>query len=183
MKYGNKNPLTTDYNSQVALFANGKAAIMQQGNWSQLQIDAINPDLNVGIFSMPLGEDAEKNDKINVGVPANLVVNKNSKVKEEAKTFLNWYVSSDIGKKYIVEKFKFIPALSTIPATTEDIGDIGAAVMEYVAENKIFSLNAPKFPDGVSQEIASATQSFIAGKTDVNKMFDDINESWAGLSQ
>jgi raffinose/stachyose/melibiose transport system substrate-binding protein len=183
VKYGLKNPLTIDYNTQVAEFANGKAAMMQQGNWAQLQIDEINPDLNLGMLPMPIGEDAALNDKLNVGVPANLVVNKNSKVKEEAKIFLNWYVSSDIGKEYIVKKFKFIPGLSTIPVTEEDLGDLGSDLWKYIEEGKVQTLNAPKFPDGVAQEIASAVQAHIGGKLDIPQMYDQINASWKSLSK
>lgn len=77
--------------------------MMQNGNWAQTEIDAINPDLNLGYLPMPLGDNAEQNDKLNVGVPANLVINKDSASKEEAKIFLNWFVTSDIGKEYIVK--------------------------------------------------------------------------------
>ncbi|MCG3024188.1 extracellular solute-binding protein, partial [Escherichia coli] len=34
LKYGNDNPLTTDYNTQVTQFAAGETAMMQQGNWT-----------------------------------------------------------------------------------------------------------------------------------------------------
>ena len=98
-----QNPLTTDYNTAISLLATGKAAMMQNGNWAQTEIDAINPDLNLGYLPMPLGDNAELNDKLNVGVPANLVINKDSASKEEAKIFLNWFVTSDIGKEYIVK--------------------------------------------------------------------------------
>src|SRR5690606_9062915 len=40
LKYGGKNPLQTDYNTQVTDFATGKAAMTQQGNWTQVQISA-----------------------------------------------------------------------------------------------------------------------------------------------
>ncbi|HAF98000.1 ABC transporter substrate-binding protein [Paenibacillus sp. FSL K6-1566] len=183
LDHGNKNPLTTDYNTAVSLLATEKAAMMQNGNWSQTEIDAINPDLNLGFLPMPMGEDAEQNDKLNVGVPANLVINKNSPVKEEAKVFLNWLVTSDIGKEYIVKKFKFIPALSTIEATPEDMGDLGASVWEYVQAGKVLPQQAPKFPDGVTQEFANSMQAYFAGKSDVTKMLEDMQASWDSLSQ
>lgn len=183
LDHGNKNPLTTDYNTAVSLLATEKAAMMQNGNWSQTEIDAINPDLNLGFLPMPMGEDAEQNDKLNVGVPANLVINKKSPVKEEAKVFLNWLVTSDIGKEYIVKKFKFIPALSTIEATPEDMGDLGASVWEYVQAGKVLPQQAPKFPDGVTQEFANSMQAYFAGKSDVTKMLEDMQASWDSLSQ
>ncbi|MCG7408641.1 ABC transporter substrate-binding protein [Paenibacillus sp. ACRRX] len=183
VKYGNKNPLTTDYNTQVTLFAKGETAMMQQGNWTQVQIDGINKDLNLGVLPMPIDNDAAKNDKLLVGVPNNWVVNKNSKVKEEAKTFLNWMVSSDIGKQYIAKEFKFIPAFSTIPATAEDLGDIAAEVTKYSQDNKVLSWNWFKYPDGVTQEFGNSIQAYIAGKTDKAKLLEDFQKAWDNLKK
>lgn len=59
--------------------------MMQEGNWAQTLVDNITPDMNIGMFPVPINEDAEKNDKMTVGIPANLVVNKESGSKEEAK--------------------------------------------------------------------------------------------------
>lgn len=181
--YGNKNPLTTDYNTQVSLFASGEAAMMQEGNWAQVQIDSINPDLNLGVLPMPLGEDAAANDKLNVGIPANLVINKESDVKEEAKTFLNWLVTSDIGKEYIVKKFKFIPALTTITATPEDMGDIGTEVHNYVQAGKVLGLQSSKYPDGVTQEFASVIQQYIAGRIDESAWETGMQGAWDKLKK
>ena len=58
VKYGNKNPLTTDYNTQVTQFANGEAAMIQQGNWIQPILDKITPNMDVGIIPMPFSDDA-----------------------------------------------------------------------------------------------------------------------------
>ncbi|UHA75026.1 ABC transporter substrate-binding protein [Paenibacillus sp. 481] len=183
MKYGNKNPLTTDYNTQVTLFANGEAAMMQQGNWTQVQIDGINPNLNLGMLPMPLNDDVAKNDKLLVGVPNNWVVNKNSKVKEEAKTFLNWMVSSDIGKEYISKHFKFIPAMSTINPSPEDLGDLATEITKYSKENKVLGWNWFKYPDGATQEFGNAIQAYVAGKSDANKMFADFHKAWDNLKK
>lgn len=183
LDHGNKNPLTTDYNTAISLLATGKTAMMQNGNWAQTEIDAINPDLNLGYLPMPLGDNAELNDKLNVGVPANLVINKDSASKEEAKIFLNWFVTSDIGKEYIVKKFKFIPALKTIEATPEDMGDLGSAVWEYVQAGKVLPRQSAKFPDGVAQEFSGAMQAFFAGKSDANKMLEDMQTSWDSLKK
>ncbi|NIK79461.1 raffinose/stachyose/melibiose transport system substrate-binding protein [Paenibacillus castaneae] len=181
--YGNKNPLTTDYNTQVSIFANGEAAMMQEGNWAQVQIDSITPNMNIGVLPMPLGEDAEANDKLNVGIPANLVINKDSDVKEEAKIFLNWLVSSDIGKEYIVKKFKFIPALTTITATPEDMGPIGTEVYNYVQANKVLGLQSSKYPDGVTQEFANVMQQYIAGKIDETAWQSGMQAAWDKLKK
>lgn len=183
VQYGQKNPLTTDANTHLAMFASGEVAMMQEGNWAQTLVDNITPDMNIGMFPMPIDNDAEKNDKLTVGIPANLVVNKESASKEEAKTFLNWLVTSDMGKEYISKKWKFIPALTTIPATSEDIGMLGADVKKYVDENKVYGLQSSKFPDGVTQEFASVIQQLIADKVDVEGWMSNMQAAWDKLKK
>ncbi|MEC0171783.1 ABC transporter substrate-binding protein [Paenibacillus graminis] len=183
VKYGQKNPLTTDANTHLAMFAKGETAMMQEGNWAQTLVDNITPNMNIGMFPMPINDDPAKNDKMTVGIPANLVVNKDSGSKEEAKTFLNWLVTSDMGKEYITKKWKFIPALKTIEATPEDIGALGSDVWKYVQDGKVYGLQSSKFPDGVTQEFASVIQELIAGKTDEAGWEKGMQAAWDKLKK
>lgn len=181
LDYGNKNPLTTDHNTGVTMFANGEVAMMQQGNWTQNMIDSINPDMNVGILPMPISDDAAVTSKVTVGVPVNLVVNKDSKVKEEAKMFLNWLVTSDMGKEYITKKFKFMPTLSTIEASPEDIGELATSLVEYVDRGEAFPNISGKYPDGVTQEFGSVIQKFLAGEVDAQQWTEEMQAAWDKL--
>ncbi|MGG4035546.1 ABC transporter substrate-binding protein [Paenibacillus cisolokensis] len=184
LKYSNENPLTTDYNTQVTLFASGQAAMMQQGNWTQVQVDSINPDLNIGVLPMPISDNAEQSDKLPVGVPNNWVVNKNSPVKEEAKAFLNWMVTSDIGKKYMLEEFKFIPAFKSIEVTDPTIlGDMANEIIAYSKDNKTLGWYWFLYPEGLPQELGSTMQAYIAGKLDRSGMFKAFETSWNNLRQ
>jgi len=181
LDYGNKNPLTTDYNTQVAMFANGEAAMMQQGNWSQNMLDSITPNMNLGVLPMPISDDAAVTGKVTVGVPVNLVVNKDSKVKEEAKMFLDWLVTSDMGKEYITKTFKFIPTMSTIEASPEDMGAVATDLVEYVNRGEAFPNVSGKFPDGVTQEFGSIIQKFLAGEIDAQKWTEEMQAAWDKL--
>lgn len=184
LKYGNENPLTTDYNTQVTTFASGQAAMMQQGNWTQVQIDGINKDLNLGVLPMPISDDAAKNDNLYVGVPNNWVINNNSKVKAEAKEFLNWLATSDIGKQYTVEQFKFIPAFKSIEVKDPAIlGDIANDIIAYSKEGKTKSWNWFKYPEGVQQELGASIQAYIAKKLDRAGLFDVIDTKWKDLAK
>jgi raffinose/stachyose/melibiose transport system substrate-binding protein len=182
VEFGNSNPLTTDYNTQVTLFASGEAAMMQQGNWTQVQIDEINPDINIGVLPMPIN-DSEKAGSIYVGVPNNYIVNSKSAHPEEAKAFLNWMVSSDAGKRYMIEDFKFIPAFTNIEFTPEQLGDIAAAIQEYNQAGKALSWNWDKLPDGSTQEFGAAIQAYIAGNTTVEEMLASFDKAVANLTQ
>ncbi|MCU6709284.1 ABC transporter substrate-binding protein [Paenibacillus sp. J5C_2022] len=182
LKYGNKNPLTTDYNTQMTLFAKGEAAMAQQGNWTQVQIDGITPGMNVGILPMPINNN-EGQDKLMIGVPTNWVVNKNSPVKEEAKDFLNWLVTSETGKRYITQEFKFIPAVKSIETKEEDLGPLGSEVVKYSQEDKALSWNFNKFPDGGMNEFASPMQAYVAGKIDSKQLIEDLQKAWVSLNK
>ncbi|GAA4836699.1 ABC transporter substrate-binding protein [Paenibacillus vulneris] len=185
LKYGNKNPLQTDYKTQVTEFATGKAAMTQQGNWTQLQITQTNPNIKVGFLPMPISDDAAANDKLPVGVPNNWVINKNSPNKEEAKKFLNWMVTSDIGKKYITEEFKFIPAFTNIPADEKILGPLAADIIKYSKENKTLSWNWFKFPGGEasSQKFAAAMQAYVAKQKTKDQMLDEFQKTWDSLKK
>jgi raffinose/stachyose/melibiose transport system substrate-binding protein len=106
-----KNKLTTDYATEIAEFASGKAAMLQQGNWVQGDIDKVNAKLNLGVLPLPIND---SEGKVYVGVPNNWIVNSKSKNPDEAKKFLNWMVSSETGKKYLTQEFKFMPAEKSI---------------------------------------------------------------------
>lgn len=184
LKYSNKNPLTTDYNTQVTSFASGQAAMMQQGNWTQVQIDQVNKDLNLGILPMPINDNPEENDKLFVGVPSNYVVYNKSPVKQEAKDFLNWMVSSDEGKKYIIEEFKFIPAFKSIEVKDPEIlGDLATEVSKYSAEGKTYSWTWFNFPEGTTNEFGATIQAFIAKKKTKEEMFADFEKTWKNLKE
>lgn len=182
LEYGNVNPLTTDYNTQVTMFAEGKAAMLQQGNWTQVQLDGINPDLNLGILPMPIDNTGDDNDRLFVGVPNNWVIYKDSPVKEEAKTFLNWLVTSETGKKYITKEFKFIPAFDSIKGTEEDLGPLGMEILSYTDAGKALSWNWFRFPNGMSPEIASSMQAYIGGKINKQEMLEQFQVNWDNLS-
>ncbi|MFX0558897.1 extracellular solute-binding protein [Tepidibacillus infernus] len=181
IKYGNKNPLTTDYNTQVTQFASGQTAMMQQGNWTTNMILEINPNINMGFLPIPINNDAEAMDKLPVGVPNNWVVNKNSPNKEEAKKFLNWMVSSDVGKSYIVQKFKFIPAFDNIEAT--GLGALADDIIKYSNENKTLSWNWFKYPDGVINEFGSIMQAYVGGQKSKDQFLNDLQTAWDNLKK
>lgn len=181
VKYGNKNPLTTDYNTQVTNFASGKTAMIQQGNWIQGMIDGITPNMNLGVLPIPINDDKEAMDKLPMGVPNNWVVNKNSKNKEEAKKFLEWMVTSDTGKKYIVEKFKFIPALSTIEG--KNLGPIADDLLKYSFEGKTLTWNWFKYPDGATNEFGASMQAYVGKQKSADEMLKSLEETWMKLKK
>lgn len=170
--HSQKDKLTTDYASQVANFAAGKAAMIQQGNWIQGDVDKV-AQLNLGLLPIPI--DDSGNARIYTG-PANFwIVNSRSEHPEEAKAFLNWLVTSETGKRYLTKEFKFIPAMASIPAMSEDIGQIGAAVSEQAKNAGGWYWG--QYPDGVAQGWGAAMQEYQGGTIGKDKLFDELEKA------
>lgn len=172
------DPITTDYNTQMAQFANGEAAMCLRGNFIEPILEGLNPDMNLGLFGLPLSDDRTLNDMIFVGTSTYWVINKDSQVKEEAKEFLNWLVTSETGKQYITDHFHFVSSITTIQANPETIGDISQGVQQYVNEEKNFSYNWPKYPIGSVNELGSVIQQYVAGEIDRETTLVNLQQAW-----
>ncbi|KKI89179.1 ABC transporter substrate-binding protein [Bacillus sp. SA1-12] len=177
LKYGNKNPLTTDYNMELNLFANGQAAMIQQGNWIQPLIDQLSPNMNIGMMPIPIN-DERNNDSLVVGVPNYWVVNKQTTAlkKKEAKKFLNWMVTSKQGKEYLTDYFKFIPAFDNMEA--DNLGPLANEIIRYSKAGKTFSINWFHFPVGVRAEFSSAMQLYVGKQLNRDQLLQEFQKSW-----
>jgi len=180
LEFGNPNPLQTDYNAQVTEFAVGNAAMTQQGNWTQVAVLQTNPDIQHGFLPMPINNNAADMDKLAVGVPNNWVVYNKSPVKEQAKTFLNWMVSSDVGRRYLVEEFKFIPAFKSIEADESVLGPMAADIIRYSKEGKTLTWNWFSFPNGeaTSNKFSDVMQKYIGGQSTRDQLLQDMQAAW-----
>ncbi|MCR6105624.1 carbohydrate ABC transporter substrate-binding protein [Salipaludibacillus agaradhaerens] len=177
LEFGNDDPLTTDYHTEVTLFANGEAAMIQQGNWIQPLIDQLAPNMNIGFLPIPVN-DSPKNDVLAVDVPNYWVVNQKStpQKKQEAKKFLNWMVSTEEGQKFITEQFKFIPAFKHIEAN--DLGPLAEDVMWYVKADKTLSFHWFKHPEGTRDEFGFAIQAYVGNQLNRDQLLQELQKSW-----
>ncbi|MDH6426312.1 ABC transporter substrate-binding protein [Paenibacillus odorifer] len=177
VQYGNENFLTTDYNSEVELFATGRTAILKQGNWVQSKIDQISPNMNIGFLPMPINDSAE-NNALPVGVSNNWAVNKESspEKKKEAKKFLNWMVSSETGKKFMKDRFHFISAFKNIE--TDRSGALVKDLMRYVDEQKTLSWNWFKFPPRAREEFGYLMRAYVGEQINRDQLLQELQKSW-----
>ncbi|WP_100405263.1 ABC transporter substrate-binding protein [Bacillus solitudinis] len=181
IKYGNDNPLKTDYNTEVKLFATGNAAMIQQGNWIQPMIDQLSPSMNIGLLPIPIN-DEPMNNALVVSVPNYWVVNKQTtpEKKKEAKKFLNWMVSSEQGKAFITKQFKFIPAFDNIEA--DSLGPLADETIRYYKERKTLNTNWFNFPVGVQEEFGFAMQLYVGKQLTHDQLLQEFQKSWEKAS-
>lgn len=170
------NPLDMTYDRQVGDFATGKAAMIHQGNWVMGVLGDYEYDFEIGMLPLPLNG----NDKLEVGLGGNWGVNA-KKSEEEIKAaidFLDWMHNSEIGQKYIVEEFGFVPAMTNIEASGLD--PLSQAVLDASNSGKAIQWAHNDFPsDIIPNVLAPATEEFFLDDSltgeDLLKLLD---EAW-----
>lgn len=182
IKANAKNPMEIKYDDQIGDFATGKAAMIHQGNWAYGMF-ADYGDLGFEMDMMPfplLG-----NDKLAVGVASYWAINANAKEGEAkaAVDFLNWMFSSDIGKKYIVDEFKFIPAMTNIEAN--ELDPLSKAVHEASNSGQTLMWAYNYFPPGIIQNdlVPAAQEYFLSPDMTGQQLLEKLDVAWANSTK
>jgi raffinose/stachyose/melibiose transport system substrate-binding protein len=175
-----ENRLAIDFQVAVSQFANEEAAITWGGNWNQLTITQIKPNIEMGLMPVPVFADTAANDYL-VGIVQYWCVNKNSKVKEEAKAFLSWLCGTKEGQGFLVKDMALIPAFTTFKADPNGSGILGKEFSDYMAAGKVKSIYIPYYPDGGLKEFGDAAQKLVAGQATPDQYLQDLQSAWDRL--
>lgn len=170
------NPLELDFTGQMSTFALGEVAMTLANNGAWLSFVNMNPHINPGYTVVPINNDRQFNDALFVGPSTYWVVNKQSPMKEEAKKFLDWLVTSERGRYYLTEVFNFVPGLTSI-AVSPKADPLSKAISEAVQAGKTRGWQWPKYPSGAQFACGDAIIEYAAGRTNrtqLLKKFENI---------
>lgn len=169
LKYAQKDYMGTTYADGNKAFAEGKAAMMINGNWAISEFKKTNKDFKVDLFAFPSSNDASKN-YVTSGVDVLLGVSKTAKDKDTAKKFISYMMEKDTAQKYIKEQFAFSAIKGVEQEDTTVVG-----VKQNIAGGKVANLPDHYYPSGF--DLASITQGFAknaAAGMDSNKNIADF---------
>ncbi|MFO7730492.1 MAG: ABC transporter substrate-binding protein [Spirochaetia bacterium] len=184
--YSVQPTLSLDYSQQVEqLFAGEKVALIQQGNWAYGSIAGVNSDLAGKIGFIPLSVEDGVGDSIPVGVPMYWGVNKQLEedVVAEAKKFLNWMYTSETGKRYVLEEFKFIPAYEGYDVSK--VSDpLARDILDFSARGKTLPWVFMGYPTGWGQNVLGIDiQKYVADKMSWEELIAHSTEEWESARQ
>ncbi|NOU95007.1 extracellular solute-binding protein [Paenibacillus sp. LMG 31456] len=175
VKYGKGvESVGVSYDNQVADFSSGKTAMMQQGVWTIDLIKKVNPNLNIGLFAVPL-TDNPSDTKLPVGIPAYYVINKDSKQVEEAKKFLIWLHKN--GQKYLVDQMHFIPGFTDLKATNE-LGPLAADMNVYLEKKQTIPWSYLLWPAGMDAQFTKPLQAYVGGQLNKDQALEEVQKMW-----
>ncbi|MFA5576670.1 MAG: ABC transporter substrate-binding protein [Tissierellaceae bacterium] len=190
--------LQNDYDEQAKIkFGGGEVFFIQQGNWAYGEINDVNPDKAMRLSFIPLKVPTTAGDvtipenhpdSMPVFAPNYWAVNGkvSSDLQEEAKAFIEWMYTSDIGKDFVVNKFNFIPAVKGFESSDlSSMYSLGLSVMDYVEREKALDGVFMAMPGGWSMnELGNVLQgSYItSGKQeDFEAAIDHSIQKWEEL--
>ncbi|SDW85518.1 ABC transporter substrate-binding protein [Paenibacillus sp. CF384] len=178
-KYGNPKPLETDLNSQVALFAEGKAAMMHQGTWVEDSVRKLNPSIDMGFMPGPVGDDGSK---AGLMVDSNIVwrVNKDSENLKEVLKFLDWMTTSEAGKAFIPVGTKQISTIATAPFPDAQLSKETQTILK---DGVTYPWVKGYWPDGFEQKAGEILQKYIAGGASVDEAKEEMNKTYRTLAE
>lgn len=178
------DPSTTDWEQSKQDMADGKIGVMVLGSWAIEQVQALskNPE-DIQFMTFPTtAEDGKQYTAI--GPDYNIAINKNSKHKEAARTFLDWFINEsnyaeDTGAISSIKGKEYPKALQSMEAA--GVGFIEANPALEGKESLFSDVNNASeigldTTDATKQRIVEAAK----GNTDesFNAIMEDLNKKW-----
>lgn len=165
VQYGHDDNMGKTYPDGNTAFALGESAMYLQGIWAITDIKKANPDIEVGIFPYPVG-----NNTVISGVDLLFSVSDASEHKEEAMLFINFLLEQQNATTFIDNQGLF-SAVKGVEQTAEHLNGVSEA---FAAGN------VADFPDHYvpsSVDLASVLQQFVLDQ-DVDATLQQIADAY-----
>jgi len=156
---------TGGYDEQVGIFADGKAAFIHQGNWT----DGSYGESDFEMGYLPHATMATGNNKIFIGAPSYYVINKDSVNIDAAKLFLEDLAGTEEGHDYMVNQANMVPAFNSVTLTPAT--PLSAAVMAWNQAGKAYAWWQNDMPSGFGMETLGPIYSLYAAGTITKAQF------------
>lgn len=157
--YSDKNILISGtYDDQLALWAQGKAAFITQGNWIDPSLPTYHASFACGV--MPAAFSVQDTDGILADAPSYWGVYKDSKNVEGAKKFLEALTTSEEGRKALVEDCDMVSpykSCTLVPTTP-----LAKSIIPYIQSNKTYAWDWCYQPEGIAQNATGAVFELYA---------------------
>lgn len=155
----------------AADFALGKAAMFVQGTWASNTIMTTNPDMELGVFALPINEDPNCT-RVNLSTSTTLVVHPDSQELDLALKFAN-YVLDEKDSSELFQSCSFNPL-----ATCHDYEAYSwvADASEYVAAGRAYQDLV--LPSSVTDEQGRLLQEYYVGTVTVNDIIESLDAAF-----
>ncbi|AZA12079.1 ABC transporter substrate-binding protein [Corynebacterium gerontici] len=171
----------------MAEFAQGKAAMVQNGNWAWSQISDVSGNVvkrdKIKFMPMYMGLPDEAKYGLNIGTENYLTINaKASEIDQKAtKDFVDWLFFSDAGKKHVVEDLGFIAPFKNYSEADTPDDPLAQQIAQGIADNNRKSIPwdfqyfpSQQFKNDFGQDLAA----YASGTLSWEDVVENFKQSW-----
>lgn len=171
----------------MAEFALGKAAMVQNGNWAFGQISEVAGNTvgaeDVKMLPIYTGHKGEEKQGLNIGTENYFSINSQASEADQKASidFVNWLVSSEKGKKLMVEDLGFIPPFNTFTDAEQPSDPLAQEIVRYMSDSEKKSIPwvFTTFPSQTFKEdFGAALSQYAAGQMEWNKVVEIFTTEW-----
>jgi raffinose/stachyose/melibiose transport system substrate-binding protein len=169
MNYGHGDNFGKAYSDGNRAFANGEAYMYIQGTWAISEIRKANPNVDIGFFPFPTGNDPSQIKLVN-GIDSLFTIAADTPNKEQAEQFIAFLLEPENIGKYIKEQ--------TLFSAVEGVKQDDPAVQEltpYIEQGKVIDFADHYIPAAV--QLNSIVQSFLQNKN-IDNYLDTLDKEW-----
>ena len=169
LDYGHGDNFGVGYDDGNASFANGKSFMLIQGIWAISSVKRANPDIEIGVFTLPVRDKYEDNRLVS-GVDTVLAISNSTKYPEAAKEFVQFLIKEENIQYYINQERLY----SCVKGVYQEDPDL-VGIKEYFETGRITSFPDHYYPPGMG--VANLAQEFLL-KKDVDAFLEILDNEW-----
>lgn len=170
----------------MAEFALGQVAMIQNGNWAWNQIEQVQGNVvkeeNVKFLPIYSGIGDEKNQGLCIGTENYFAINKEASQENQKATidFVNWLISSETGKDYMINKLGNIAPFKTFSDKEKPNDPLAKEILISLERGKksipwVFDT----FPSQTFKDyFGAALLEYAQGTKDWNHVVDTVRTQW-----
>lgn len=176
MANGTSRAMETGSEAGAADFANGKAAMFVQGTWASGTIMSTNPDMQLGVFALPVNENKDCT-RVNLATSTILAVYPGSRQMDIALKFAN-YVLDDEDSSELFQACSFNPIATCHKFETSSwVKD----AYKYVEEGRAYQDLV--LPSSVTDEQGKLLQAYYVGSVTKDEIIKTLDEAFKKANQ
>jgi len=169
LDYGHDDNFGVGYDDGNTSFANGKSFMLIQGIWAISSVKRANPDIEIGVFALPVRDKYEDNRLVS-GVDTVLGISNSTKYPEAAKEFVQFLIKEENIQYYINQERLY----SCVKGVYQEDPDL-IGIKEYFETGRITSFPDHYYPSGMG--VSNLAQEFLL-KKDIDAFVEILDNEW-----
>lgn len=173
-------------NDSMSEFALGQVAMIQNGNWAWSQIAKVQGNVvkeeDVKFLPIYSGLEGEKDQGLCIGTENYFAINKKAPEASQKASidFVNWLITSEVGKDYMTNKLGNIAPFSTFSENEKPKDPLAKDMLKYMESGKksipwIFTT----FPSQTfKDQFGAALLEYAQETADWNHVVDTVKKQW-----